>query len=79
MPREFVLVHFSYLPKKWGILLFLALIDLDTFPQFYISCTCEGEYYWILPGIFHLQKILEDPQKILCLNKIEFWKTLKKS
>ena len=31
---------------------------------------CEGEYYWILPGIFHLQKILEDPQKILSLNKI---------
>ena len=40
---------------------------------------CDGEYYWILPGIFHLQKILEDQQKILCLNKIEFWKTLKKS
>ena len=31
---------------------------------------CDGEYYWILPGIFHLQKILEDQQKILCPNKI---------
>ena len=30
----------------------------------------DSEYYQILPGIFHLQKILEDQQKILCPNKI---------